>query len=218
MSVRDTCAARFVKKSFRSCYEAVVLSSELAALAQRAQSGDAVARRELLVELYRAVRKHIYLVLGAGAIADDAVQETMIAIDRGLAGFRGEASPRTWALSIATRKARRLRRREARYELVEAGVADTAVFDVGPMASAELALLQRALATLAPKKRDAFVLMAIGELTADEAGAALGTFASTAASRYRHARVELKELLERRSLDEVDFVTTTGELWSTSTR
>jgi RNA polymerase sigma-70 factor (ECF subfamily) len=199
--------------------KAVVPRSELAALAQRAQSGDATARRDLLVELYRAVRKHVYLVIGAGPMADDAVQETMIAIDRGLAGFRGEASPRTWALSIATRKARRLRRQEARYELVEAGIADTAVFDLGPVASAELALLQRALATLAPKKRDAFVLMAIGELTADEASAALGTFPSTAASRYRHARAELKEFLERRNFDEVDLVTaTTGELWSTSTR
>jgi len=196
-----------------------VSGSELAVLARRAQSGDAAARRELLIELYRAVRKHVYFVIGTGAIADDAVQETMIALDCGLAAFRGDASPRTWALSIATRTARRLRRREARYELVEAGIADAAVFDLAPAASAELAVLQRALATLAPKKRDAFVLMAIGELTAEEAGAALGTFASTAASRYRHARAELKDYLERRNFDEPEVVAaTTGELCSTWTR
>jgi RNA polymerase sigma factor (sigma-70 family) len=196
-----------------------VPGSELAALAQRAQSGDAAARHELLVELYRAVRKHVYLVIGAGPIAEDAVQEAMIALDRGLATFRGDASPRTWALAIATRTARRLRRRESRYQLVEAGIADTAIFDLSPVASAELAMLQRALATLAPKKRDAFVLMAIGELTAEEAAAALGTFAGTAASRYRHARAELKDYLQRRNIDEPESVAaTTGELWSTSTR
>jgi RNA polymerase sigma-70 factor (ECF subfamily) len=192
---------------------------ELTRLAQRAQSGDAAARHELLVELYRAVRRHVYLVIGSGPIADDAVQETMIALDRGLAAFRGDASPRTWALSIATRTARRLRRKESRYQLVEAGIADTAVFDLAPSARAELVILQRALATLAPKKRDAFVLMAIGELTAEEAAAALGTFAGTAASRYRHARAELKDYLERRNFDEPEIVAaTTGGLCSTSTR
>jgi len=167
--------------------------AELAGLAQRAQGGDAAARHELLVELYGAVRKHVYLVIGAGEIAEDAVQETMVALHRGLAAFRGDtASPRTWALAIATRIACRLRRKEARYQLVEDGMVEVGVFDVAPMAAAELAVLQRALGTLSAKKRDAFVLMAIFELSAEEAGRVLGTFANTAASRFRHARAELE--------------------------
>lgn len=164
---------------------------ELLALARRANAGDAKARHELLAELYRAVRKHIYLVLGNGALADDAVQDTMIALHKGLAGFRGDASPRTWALAIATRTARRLRRKEARYLPAGDEAPDPAVFDAGPTDAAELVVLRRALADLAPKKRDAFVLMAIFELTAEEAARALGTFANTAASRFRHARAEL---------------------------
>lgn len=168
-------------------------ADDLIALARRAQAGDDPARHELLVELYAAVRKHVYLVIGTGAIADDAVQDTMIALHRGLAAYRGDAaSPRTWALAIATRVARRVRRKEARYQLVDNGVVDAGVFDVGPGAAAELALLRRSLASLTPKKRDAFVLMAIFELTAEEAGRALGTFANTAASRARHARAELE--------------------------
>lgn len=173
-------------------------AGELAALARQAQAGDSKARRALLIELYAAVRKHIYLVIGPGAIADDAVQETMIALHRGLAGYRGDAaSPRTWALAIATRIARRLRRREARYQLVDEGIVDTGVFDAAPAAAAELAVLQGALARLSPKKRDAFVLMAIFELSAEEAGRALGTFANTAASRFRHARAELEARLRK---------------------
>jgi RNA polymerase sigma-70 factor (ECF subfamily) len=166
---------------------------DLAALARRAQAGDAAARHELLVELYGAVRKHIYLVIGAGPVADDAVQETMIALHRGLERFRGDtASPRTWALAIATRIAYKLRRKEVRYQLVEDGTVDVGVFDLAPAAAAEMVTLQRALADLTPAKRDAFVLMAIFELSADEAGRALGTFANTAASRYRHAKAELE--------------------------
>jgi RNA polymerase sigma-70 factor, ECF subfamily len=170
----------------------VKTAEELVALARRAQAGDSGARHELLVELYGAVRKHVYLVIGSGAIAEDAVQETMIALHRGLASFRGDtASPRTWALAIATRIARRLRRKEARYQLVEDGAVDVGVFDLAPAAAAELVTLQRALAALSPRKRDAFVVMAIFELTAEEAGHVLGTFTNTAASRYRHARAEL---------------------------
>jgi len=170
---------------------------ELVALAGRAQSGDSDARDELLVELYCYVRKHIYLVLGSRALVDDAVQETMVAVYRGLAGFRGDTSPRAWALAIATRIARRLRAREARYDLGDDGTVDTEVFDVGPAAAAELAMLQRALAKLAPKKRDAFVLMAILELSAEEVARVLDIPANTAASRYRHARAELQARFER---------------------
>jgi len=172
-------------------------AAELVALARRAQAGEASARHALLVELYAAVRTHISLVIGAGPVADDAVQETMIALHRGLATFRGDANPRTWALSIATRIAHRLRRREHRYQLVDEGTVDVDVFDAAPAQAAELAVLQRTLADLHPKKRDAFVLMAIFELSADEAGKALGTFANTAASRYRHARAELEARLKK---------------------
>jgi RNA polymerase sigma-70 factor (ECF subfamily) len=173
-------------------------AGELAGLARLAQSGDPVARDELLIELYRCVRRHIYFIIGSGALADDAVQETMIALYRGLAEFRGDtASPRTWALAIATRVAFRMRARETRYALVEDGVADVEVFDVAPAAAAELAVLQRALAALTPKKRNAFVLMAIFELSAEEAGRVLDVPANTAASQYRHARAELQARFKR---------------------
>jgi RNA polymerase sigma-70 factor (ECF subfamily) len=172
--------------------------AELAALARQAQTGDAVAREQLLVELYEPVRKHIYLMLGSAALVEDAVQDTMTALYRGLARFRGDtASPRTWALAIATRVAHRLRAREARYELVEDGTADVGIFDLAPAAAAELAMLQRALATLTPKKRDAFVLMAILELSAEEAGCVLEISANTAASQYRSARAELHARFKR---------------------
>jgi RNA polymerase sigma-70 factor (ECF subfamily) len=188
-----------------------VTPDELAALARHARAGDSGARHQLLVELYRAVRKHVFLLIANPAVADDAVQETMIALHRGLDGFRGDANPRTWALAIATRTALRLRRRESRYQITDDGVADSAVFDLAPTEAAELQLLRKALAQLAPKKRDAFVLMAIFELTAEEAGEALGTFANTAASRYRHARAELEAQLRSMKFDESVPVVATKE-------
>ena len=151
------------------------------------------AHEELLRELYAVVRKQIHFQIADAALAEDAVQETMIALHRGLPKFRGDASPKTWAITIAVRTARRLRRKAARY--VAEPELDLEVFDTDATGAAELALLRRTLAKLAPKKREAFVVMGILELTAEEAGRALGTFANTAASRYRHARAELEELL-----------------------
>ena len=167
-----------------------------AELARRARAGEPAATGEQLRQLYAVVRKQIHFQIADAALAEDAVQDTMIAIHRGLPRFRGDANVRTWAIAIAARIARRARRRSSRH-VVEAEL-DIAIFDTDATGAAELALLQRTLAHLAPKKREAFVLMAILELSAEEAGRVLGTFANTAASRYRHARSELEALLAAR--------------------
>jgi RNA polymerase sigma-70 factor, ECF subfamily len=164
-------------------------------LAAAAVGGDTAARDALLRELYAVVRKHVFFAIGSGPLADDAVQEAMVAIYRALPSFRGDAHPRTWALTIASHAAHRVRRREARHPTSDDTAIDTAVFDADPTAANELALLRRALARLTPRKRDAFVLMTLLELTAGEAGRALGTFANTAASRNRAARAELEQHL-----------------------
>jgi RNA polymerase sigma-70 factor, ECF subfamily len=168
----------------------------LAELARRAQLGDAGARDELFRRLYGVIGKQIHFQIRDPALAEDALQETMIALHRGLERFRGDASPRTWAITIAVRIARRMRRKHARY-IADAEL-DVAIFDTDPDGAAELVLLRKLLDGLAPKKREAFVLMGILELSAEEAGRALGTFANTAASRYRHARAELEAHLARR--------------------
>jgi RNA polymerase sigma-70 factor, ECF subfamily len=175
--------------------EVVATGEALGELARRAQRGDTDARDRLVRALYVAVRKHVYFVIGSGPIADDAVQETMLALHQGLAGFRGEASPQTWALRIATRTAVRVRRRDSRQVATEE--LDLAVFDADLERAAQMAVLRRTLARVSDKKRDAFVLMSLLDLTAVEAGAVLGVPANTAASRDRQARAELEDLLAR---------------------
>lgn len=187
----------------------------LAALARRAQAGEHAARDELLRALYQAVRKHVYFTIGGGPLADDAVQETMVAVFQGLPGFRGDASPRTWALTIATRIALRIRRRDQRQ--VPTDELDPATFDVELEAAGQVVLLRRALARLTDKKRDAFVLMSLLELTAEEAGAALGVPANTAASRDRHARAELAALVAAAPAT-VDPVDESGGVGATKAR
>jgi RNA polymerase sigma-70 factor (ECF subfamily) len=120
----------------------------------------------------------------------------LLALHRALPRFRGDASVRTWAIAIALRVARRVRHGASRRPPAVTDL-EIAVFDTDLSGAAELAMLRRLLARLSPKKREAFVLMGILELTAEEAGRALGTSANTAASRYRHGRGELETYLLR---------------------
>ncbi len=71
-------------------------------LLSRARSGDDVAFEELVRPYYRELQAHCYRFLGSAADAEDAFQESLTAAWKGLAGFEGRASFRTWLYRIAT--------------------------------------------------------------------------------------------------------------------
>lgn len=66
--------------------------------------------------LYCPVRKHLALQLGFSALVDEAVQESMLTTLGSLRSFRGEASPNTWALKVASPTARRYVRAQRRHQ------------------------------------------------------------------------------------------------------
>ncbi|MFI9818322.1 RNA polymerase subunit sigma-70 [Saccharothrix variisporea] len=71
---------------------------------QRAQAGDAGAFRDLVQPHREELRLHCYRLLGSVTDAEDAVQEVLLAAWRGVAGFEGRASVRTWLYRIATNR------------------------------------------------------------------------------------------------------------------
>ena len=71
-------------------------------LVDRARAGDGAAFEQLVGPYRHEMQVHCYRILGSVADAEDALQETLTAAWRGLGGFEGRSSIRTWLYRIAT--------------------------------------------------------------------------------------------------------------------
>jgi RNA polymerase sigma-70 factor (ECF subfamily) len=73
-------------------------------LIDRARAGDPAAFEQLVDPYRREIQVHCYRILGSVADAEDAVQEALVAAWRGLGGYEGRASIRTWLYRVATNR------------------------------------------------------------------------------------------------------------------
>src|SRR5215831_9266981 len=92
-----------------------------------ARRGDSEAFGALVEPYLRELQAHCYRILGATVVAEDALQETLLSAWRGLSGFGGQASLRSWLFRVATNRCLdvlRAWRRRSRVEPV--------MLDVGP--------------------------------------------------------------------------------------
>lgn len=73
-------------------------------LISRARAGDGEAFRALTEPHRHELQVHCYRMLGSFQDAEDALQDTLLSAWRGLGGFDGRASMRTWLYRIATNR------------------------------------------------------------------------------------------------------------------
>lgn len=169
----------------------------------RARRGD----HRAFAELVRRYQRPVYAVLGrilAGvasrAEVDELAQEVFLRVFRALPGFepRGPGSLTGWVLTIAGR----LAIDELRRQRVTGGGDADRLESPGPGADAGAAQVQlsaslvRALATLTPDQRAAFVLRVFHELDYDDIARALDVDVGTVKSRLSRARAVLRTLLD----------------------
>lgn len=165
------------------------------ALARAAARGDMVAFERLHARSAPRVRRLVGWLVEPDLV-DDVVQDTMIAVWKGLPRFQGTAALQTWIHRIATREAIRARRRRGRnwgreepLEQVDAHAAE----GVQPLDAIDL---EAALLRLPPTARAVFVLTCLEGTTHEEVAEMMDISVATSRSHLRHARARLRSLLE----------------------
>lgn len=135
---------------------------------------------------------------GNAADAEDATQEALIAIVRGLPRFDGRSQFATWAYRVATNACLdEIRRRARRPEPAEPPVLEAAALDASiDSAVADRLDIDAALGTLPLDFRAAVVLRDLCGLDYSEIAETLGIPAGTVRSRIARGRAALSPLLE----------------------
>jgi RNA polymerase sigma-70 factor (ECF subfamily) len=133
---------------------------------------------------------------------DDLVQQTFLEIPRASVSFRAGAPVRPWLFGLATILVRRRRRSVSRMltRLQQWALEPRPADSKTPAEELELTSEARrawtALESISPKKREAFVLVALEGMSCVEAASALGIPVATVWTRIHYARTELRQRLE----------------------
>jgi RNA polymerase sigma-70 factor, ECF subfamily len=191
---RDVGVAAFTAGQDPACDDAGLL--------RRIGQGDEDAMAAFYREHGRVVFAQVLLVAGERVLAEEIVQDTMLAVWRGAGAFRGESSVRSWVIAIARRQTRdRLRGR--RLQVVDdAFLADQPGPGPGPevmaLDRAELAEVMGAIRELAPAHREVMGLAFGSGLSLPEVAGVLEIPVGTVKSRLTAARTALNRILDRK--------------------
>jgi RNA polymerase sigma-70 factor (ECF subfamily) len=195
-----------------------------AELVDRARLGDAGAFGELVDRHRSAVYRAALAALRSPADAEDAAQEAFLLAYRRLSSFRGQASFKTWLLTIAWHQAINHRRGIGRWRRLIGEMGGAGPAGAGPVAGCEardgetggtdhqlrdrspeqlLAAtrlerdIERAIRGLSPKLRDPLLLAQAGEYTYDEIGRMLKVPIGTIKWRVSEARRAVRARLRQ---------------------
>jgi len=133
--------------------------------------------------------------------AADAAQDAFLKAFKGLDGFRGDASFKTWLLTIAANQAKgMLRTRGRRNEIALDGAGPVAVDDDGPdielEKAEEAARIHSLLETLPEKQRQTVKLRIFESMSFREIGVLIGSSEGAARVNYHHAVRRLREMMK----------------------
>ena len=161
------------------------------------------------------LRRYLQRYIGEPSAAEDLLQETLIRIERGLTGFQGRSSIKTWAFAIATRVAADYRRApEHKVDVVEIDEAsaepDTAESIEKRLVIDEMnSCVRKVIDSLPEDYRAPLVLHELQGLTAEDTANICGSSVATAKIRIHRGRQRLKAALR----DECTFYRDTEDVF-----
>lgn len=194
---RDVGATTFTASHSLACDDAELL--------RRIGQGDEDAMAAFYRGHGRVVFAQVLLVAAERVLAEEIVQDTMLAVWRGAGSFRGESSVRSWVIAIARRQTRdRLRARRLRV-VDDAFLADQPGSGPGPevmaLDRAELAEVKGAIRELGRAHREVLGLAFGSGLSLPEVADVLEIPVGTVKSRLAAARTALNRILDEKGLN-----------------
>jgi RNA polymerase sigma-70 factor (ECF subfamily) len=164
--------------------------------------GDRQAIGEVYDLHHGAVRAFAKRLVGEDAAAEDLVHQVFVTLPQAIKSYRGEASLRTFLISVAVNHARHhvraaVRRRSAmdRYQSEPPPAIADPEHEAGRRELSRV--LVRCLDALPLDQRVAFVLCEVEERTSTEVAGIVGAPEGTVRTRLFHAKKKLRELLEK---------------------
>jgi RNA polymerase sigma-70 factor (ECF subfamily) len=168
-------------------------------LVRRISAGDERAFEALYARHAQSLLAYAQRLLGERGAAEEALQDTFVALWRGADSFEERSTVRTWLFGICRRQAlQRLRRRTAPAQPIESAPelpSDAPNPDAVVLARADAAAVAAALATLSAIHREVLDLVFGAELSHAEVAEVLGIPVGTVKSRLFHARAALARAL-----------------------
>ena len=176
-------------------------SDDMDSLVARLARGDTNAVGEVYDQHHAAVRAFAKRLVGDASASEDLVHDVFVALPKAIAGYRGDASLRTFLIGIAVNHARHHVRAAARRRNAFEKLGREPSLPPGAperdLRRRELArILWRALDELSMDQRVAFVLCEVEERTSREAAEIVGVPEATVRTRLFHAKKKLRVLLE----------------------
>ena len=158
-------------------------------LVLRAQSGDREAFDALLRDVAPPLLRYVTRVTGDAALAEDAVQETLVLIVRKISWLSDPSLFRAWAYRIASREAFRALKKQRRYvEPVTEGA-----FEEIPADPWQRERLLASLEKLSPASRAVITLHYLEEMPLSEVAAVLDLAPGTVKSRLAYGLAQLRK-------------------------
>ena len=176
-------------------------------LIQGVARGDSRALNELYARHGANILNYLTSYLNDRQLAEEVLQDVMMAVWKSAAGFRGESKVRTWLLTIARNRAINAGRRYTpRMVELDENIyhGDSSPLERAEQKSLHLAL-REAIKTLPKFHQEILILVFYHGLTGQEVADVLGVSVGTVKSRLHRAKEMLRRVLQSTGDDWGDF-------------
>jgi len=169
-------------------------------LIQAMAEGDARALDELYARHGGGILSYLTGYLRDRQLAEEVLQDVMLAAWNSAGRFRGDSKVRTWLLVIARNRAINTQRKRSPQLVPLEDDLNSFSTDTGPLEkvvkNSEHQALRQALETLPPAHREILTLVFFHQLTGPEIADVLGITVGTVKSRLHRAKETLRRIMQ----------------------